>query len=59
MVMLLLMNESFFSSSLAMEHRLSFGKLFKGWQTCRYFGPNLGSLNVNILLSANCLPCSI
>src|SRR6266566_2397483 len=36
-------NESFFGSSLAREHRPSFGKLFKGWQTCRYFGRNLGS----------------
>src|SRR6266566_2005564 len=44
MVMLLLM-KAFFGSSLAREHRPSFGKLFKGWQTCRYFGRNLGSLN--------------
>ena len=36
-------NESFFVSSLAREHRPAFGKLFKGWQTCRYFGRNLGS----------------
>jgi hypothetical protein len=43
MVMLLLMNESFFGSSLAMEHRLAFGKLFKGWRTCPYFGQNLGT----------------
>src|SRR6266699_6566594 len=43
MVMLLLM-KAFFGSSLAREHRPSFGKLFKGWQTCRYFGRNLGRL---------------
>src|SRR6266702_5442816 len=44
MVMLLLM-KAFFGSSLAREHRPSFGKLFKGWQTCRYFGRNLGSID--------------
>src|SRR6266700_6252317 len=44
MVMLLLM-KAFFGSSLAREHRPSFGKLFKGWQTCRYFGRNLGSVD--------------
>src|SRR6266699_7156316 len=44
MVMLLLM-KAFFGSSLAREHRPSFGKLFKGWQTCRYFGRNLGRLD--------------
>jgi hypothetical protein len=38
-------NESFLVSSLAMEHRHAFGKLFKGWRTCRYFGQNLGRLN--------------
>jgi hypothetical protein len=38
-------NESFFGSSLAMEPRHAFGKLFKGWRTCRYFGQNLGRLN--------------
>src|SRR6266567_4771222 len=38
-------NEIFFGSSLAMEHRHAFGKLFKSWQTCRYFGRNLGSLD--------------
>lgn len=27
-----------------MEHRHAFSKLFKGWQACRYFGRNLGSL---------------
>ena len=36
-------NEIFFISSLAMEHRHSFGKLFKGLRTCCYFGRNLGS----------------
>src|SRR2546425_4019106 len=38
-------NESFFGSSLAMEHHPAFRKLFKGWRTCRYFGRNLGMLN--------------
>jgi hypothetical protein len=32
-----------------MEQRPSFGKLFKGWRTCRYFGRNLGSLNEKII----------
>jgi len=27
-----------------MEHRHSFGKLFKGLRTCCYFGRNLGRL---------------
>jgi hypothetical protein len=44
-------NESFFVSSLAMEHRHAFGKLFKGWPTCGYFGQNLGSLNINVMIS--------
>jgi hypothetical protein len=36
---------------LAMEHRHAFGKLFKGWPTCGYFGQNLGSLNINVMIS--------
>jgi hypothetical protein len=55
MVILLLMNESFFGSSLAMEHRLSFGKLFKGWRSCRYFGRNLGSLILTLRPSVACV----
>jgi hypothetical protein len=55
MVMLLLM-KSFFGSSLAMEHRHAFGKLFKSWQTCRYFGRNLGSLNVKLLTNQKFYP---
>src|SRR6266566_5399662 len=52
MVMLLLM-KAFFGSSLAREHRPSFGKLFKGWQTCRYFGRNLGSLKSETVQHSN------
>src|SRR5207253_4581961 len=43
-MVILLANENCFGSSLAMEHHLSFRKLFKGWRTCRHFGRNLGSL---------------
>jgi len=48
-MVILLANENCFGSSLAMEHHSSFCKLFKGWQTCRYFGRNLGSLNIKLV----------
>ena len=35
-----------------MEHRHAFGKLFKGWRTCHYFGRNLGTLNFNFKSAA-------
>jgi len=33
-MVILLANENFFVSSLAMEDHPSFRKLFKGWRTC-------------------------
>ncbi len=40
-------NEISFVASLAKEHRSAFRKLFSRWRAYRYFGRNLGSLNVN------------
>ena len=39
-----------------MEHHQAFSKLFKDRRPCRYFGRNLGSLNVNFAFSVLTLP---